>query len=123
MKLDALVGNDVRHLECGGARVVVIKFPRNHRVIAEYTAFHINNARRTKVRPREFFLTRPYQPDSLSRGFCQARSFNRGLTRVLTAIGRTRVGYDDTNLTCWDMTRLRQFCFDCEWPLRSRPDG
>src|SRR5262245_51358721 len=121
MKLDALVGNGIGRGDCGWPGIVVIKFPGEDRAVSAHAAFDVNHARRTEVRPREFFVPRPHQLYWLACSLCQTGSLDSRLPGVLAAIGRSGIRYDDPHLTGWNVKCLCQFGLHCKRSLRPCP--
>src|SRR5262249_41013493 len=117
----ALIGNLVRSLDRRWTGGVVIEFPEGKLTVCADTASHVNNTRRSKVRPGEFLLARPSQLHWLSGGFGQTRGFDRSFTGVLAAVRRPSVGHDDAYSIARDVKCFGQLVTHCEGTLRSRP--
>ena len=101
--------------------MVVVKIPGGQLAIASDAAFHLNDTRGTEVGPGKFLLARPHDLHRPSGSACQTRRFNRRITGMFPAVGRTCVPNDDTNLAFRDVQSSGEFVAVSKRPLCSRP--
>ena len=121
MVLCKLIRNIVRRFDPRHAGMVVVKFPRRQFSIARDPAADFDNARRTEVRPSEFFLARPDNFYRLSGSARQTRGFDGRITGVLPSVGGAGIRNDHANIALWNVKNAGEFVTVRERPLRSGP--
>src|SRR5690606_30822410 len=90
----ARIGDRVRRLDRGAARVVVRLLPGDEASVRIEPGGEVDHARGAKVGPGELLLAGPAKRDGSPRGPSQPRRLERRLARVLAAERAARVGND-----------------------------
>src|SRR5579871_3300266 len=123
MKYDPLVGDLVIRTNPRGPGIVIVKLPGGDRSIVPDAAGHIDDARRSKVRPGKLFFAGPHDFHRTLGCSRESSRFNRCLSRVLAAVSRIAVWHQDAHFIFGYVKCFRELPANAKRTLRAGPDG
>src|SRR5690349_24813652 len=97
MKLNILIRNVVLDLSPRGSGVVMMKLPGGDRAVVLHAGLDVDDAGGAKVRPGEFFFTRPDQFHRFAGSPRQPRRLDRAFAGVLAAVAGAGIRNNHTN--------------------------